>query len=188
MADQNTTTVTRDEAAPLAETPASAAVQAPARRKPARRPAAKAAAPVPAGGEAVGAPVEAPAVAETPEKGDTPAQAAAVSPAGKPAKAGKGAKAGKERSEKGGKPEKAPEKAEKPRKPRLVRDSYTIPQNEHQRLDAMKARALAYGVGIKKSELLRAGLLALDALDDIGFRAAIERVEVIKTGRPRKGD
>ena len=156
MADQNTTTVTRDEAAPLAETPASAAVQAPARRKPARRPAAKAAAPVPAGGEAVGAPVEAPAVAETPEKGDTP--------------------------------EKAPEKAEKPRKPRLVRDSYTIPQNEHQRLDAMKARALAYGVGIKKSELLRAGLLVLDALDDIGFRAAIERVEVIKTGRPRKGD
>ena len=47
------------------------------------------------------------------------------------------------------------------RKPKLVRDSFTIPKNEYAAIDALKARAIALGTSVKKSELLRAGLMAL---------------------------
>ncbi len=89
----------------------------------------------------------------------------------KPAKAAKDAKG---------------EKAEKARKPKLVRDSFTIPKTEYAVLDALKLRAARAGSPAKKSELLRAGIMALAGLDEAGFLAAVSAVPALKTGRPAK--
>ena len=75
---------------------------------------------------------------------------------------------------------------EKDKKSKLVRDSFTIPKDEYAAIDALKARALAQGVAIKKSELLRAGLMALTAMGDARFKTALAAVPTLKTGRPRR--
>ncbi len=78
-----------------------------------------------------------------------------------------------------------PVKVEKPKKPKLVRDSFTIPKAEYVVLDALKLRAAKLTRPAKKSELLRAGIKALAALSDAAFLTALEQVPAIKTGRPR---
>ena len=75
-------------------------------------------------------------------------------------------------------------KTEKPKKPKLVRDSFTIPKIEYVVLEALKLRAAKLTRAVKKSELLRAGIKALAALSDAAFLSALEKVPAIKTGRP----
>lgn len=77
-------------------------------------------------------------------------------------------------------------KADKPKKPKLVRDSFTIPKAEYAVLEALKARALKAGAPAKKSEVLRAGIKALAGLSDAAFLSAMGAVPAIKTGRPAK--
>ena len=79
-----------------------------------------------------------------------------------------------------------PTKAEaKPKKPKLVRDSFTIPKDEYAGIDTLKERSVALGRPAKKSELLRAGLMALLAMSPNALHAALEAVPTIKTGRPK---
>jgi hypothetical protein len=73
----------------------------------------------------------------------------------------------------------------KPKKPKLVRDSFTIPKDEYAALDILKTRAIALAQPAKKSELLRAGILLLAAMDDAHLLASLKAVTVIKTGRPK---
>ena len=75
----------------------------------------------------------------------------------------------------------APAKA---KKPKLVRDSFTIPKNEYEAIASLKERALKQGVSIKKSELLRAGLMTLAFMPDAAFAKALSDVPTLKTGRP----
>jgi hypothetical protein len=75
-------------------------------------------------------------------------------------------------------------KAEKIKKPKLVRDSFTIPKLEYVVLEALKQRANKLTRPVKKSELLRAGIKALAALSDAAFLSALDKVPAIKTGRP----
>ncbi len=80
-------------------------------------------------------------------------------------------------------------KAAKPvkeRKPKLVRDSFTMPKVEYGVLAELKQRAGKLGSPVKKSELLRAGTKALAAMADNAFLAALKAVPAIKTGRPSK--
>lgn len=81
-----------------------------------------------------------------------------------------------------------PAKAKKhaPAKPKLVRDSFTLPEDDYARFASLKQRALKGGVEVKKSELLRAGLAMLARADDAEFLKAVGLVERIKTGRPKK--
>lgn len=72
-------------------------------------------------------------------------------------------------------------------KQKLVRDSFTLPQADFDLIDQLKARAIAFGRPAKKSELLRAGLQALSALNDARLRAALETLVPLKPGRPKKG-
>ena len=79
----------------------------------------------------------------------------------------------------------APAKAKKDgKKPKLVRDSFTLPESDYALFASMKARCLAKGVEVKKSELLRAALRQLSGLDDPMLIAVMAQVERIKTGRP----
>lgn len=71
-------------------------------------------------------------------------------------------------------------------KPKLVRDSFTIPELEYAQLEALKRRALVLAHHAKKSELLRAGIAVLAAMDDAQLLAALQSVPPLKTGRPKK--
>lgn len=97
---------------------------------------------------------------------------------------GKGKFAKPQKLEKSEKSVKA-EKSAKPRKA-LVRDSFTMPDADFTLIAALKERALGAGRPAKKSELLRAGLQALAALDAKKLRAALERLEPVKVGRPKQ--
>lgn len=73
-------------------------------------------------------------------------------------------------------------------KEKLVRDSFTMPQADFGLIAQLKARALGFQRPAKKSELLRAGLQALQALDDAALQARLAQLVPIKTGRPKKAD
>lgn len=74
----------------------------------------------------------------------------------------------------------------KAKKPKLVRDSFTIPKLEYLILEELKQRSGKHGNAVKKSELIRAGIKALAAMSDASFMAALKAVPAIKTGRPAK--
>lgn len=76
------------------------------------------------------------------------------------------------------------EPPKKQKKQKVVRDSFTMPGVDHERLGKLKKRCLAHGLMVKKSELLRAGLHLLDRLDDMALLAEIGRLENVRTGRP----
>ena len=83
----------------------------------------------------------------------------------------------------------APASEKKPPKQRvrLVRDSFTMPEPDFALIAALKARAMAAKREAKKSELLRAGLHALMALDGASLVGALGRLQPLKLGRPKKG-
>ncbi|MEO6747655.1 MAG: hypothetical protein ABIS28_08320 [Caldimonas sp.] len=68
---------------------------------------------------------------------------------------------------------------------KMVRDSFTFPAAEYEQLKELKQRAIKLARPAKKSEVLRAGLLALQAMNDRAFGKAIDAVPTIKTGRPK---
>jgi len=76
------------------------------------------------------------------------------------------------------------DKAKKERKTKLIRDSFKFPELEYQTFDTLKSRCLAKGYVAKKSELVRAGLLALAAMSDDDLLKSVSAVEKLKTGRP----
>lgn len=138
------------------------------------KPIAKTATPVPAAPskaktKAVSAPVKSQAVkAKTPTpKAQTKAEAKDVKPKAKA-------------------PSDTPTKPAKEKKVKVVRDSFTLPKTELLQIAAMKKRALALGVDVKKSELIRAGLQALSGMSDAPFKKALASIPTIKTGRPAK--
>ncbi len=82
--------------------------------------------------------------------------------------------------------DKKPNKKKKQKKVKLVRDSFTMPENDYANIAALKAKCLIAGVHVKKSELLRAGLAYLTKLSNSVLLKTIKQVEKIKTGRPAK--
>ena len=107
---------------------------------------------------------------------EKPVPAARKSAARKPASA-KPVKKGK-------KDKKAVGKAEA--KVKVVRDSFTMPQNDYAKIAELKQACLKAGVHVKKSELLRAGLHVLGKLSPAQLKQTMAQVEQIKTGRPKK--
>jgi len=81
---------------------------------------------------------------------------------------------------------KAEKKKDKPEKVKVLRDSFTIPKAEFAQIAALKKRAMALGQEVKKSELLRAGLLLLGKQSDTALLKALAAVPTLKTGRPGK--
>ncbi|APW38073.1 hypothetical protein RD110_13440 [Rhodoferax koreense] len=155
-------------AAPSAATPAVTRASTPKKNKAAAAPAKKTV-------------VKAKPVKKTPAK---PLKAAKpVKAAAKPKPAEKSAKPAPLKKPAAAKAEKH-DKQDKPRKPKLVRDSFTIPKAEYLVLEALKQRAMQLAHPAKKSELLRAGIKALAAMADADLRNALQAVPAIKTGRP----
>ena len=72
------------------------------------------------------------------------------------------------------------------KKPKVVRDSFTMPQSEYQKIGQIKALCLKSGLQVKKSEVLRAGVMALCAMSEAQLNKAMSALDKIKTGRPNK--
>ncbi len=72
------------------------------------------------------------------------------------------------------------------KKPKTIRDSFNMPEDDYALIGAMKKRAITAGREVKKSELLRAGLKVLAAMTEAAFSKAVAAVPAIKTGRPAK--
>jgi hypothetical protein len=172
MTENQSNSTAATPAAPVSNAQATAKASKPVTPAPAkkRQPAAKK--PTPAKAQDAAKPVRKAA----PQKASSPSKAPANKPVAKPVtkpvkpvvKAAQAPKA----------------KAVKEKKVKVVRDSFTIPKAEFTQIADMKKRAMALGVDIKKSELIRAGLQALFALPDAGFKKALAAVPTLKTGRP----
>ena len=80
----------------------------------------------------------------------------------------------------------APKKAKKDQKKKVVRDSFTMPQNEYSKIAEIKAICLKSKMHVKKSEVLRAGLKLLAELNPAQLKQKLGSLEKIKTGRPHK--
>ncbi len=72
------------------------------------------------------------------------------------------------------------------KKPKVVRDSFTMPESEYQKIAEIKTLCLKAGLQVKKSEVLRAGVIALCAMSEAQLNTALSRLDKIKTGRPNK--
>jgi hypothetical protein len=110
------------------------------------------------------------------EKSPAPAKAKPVA-----VTSGKPSRQARSKPVKPAKTAKAPKLLRKP-----VRDSFTMPEADFALIATLKARALAKRRETKKSELLRAGLHALAALDAAGLIAALSQLDPVKIGRPKK--
>ncbi|SOE66238.1 hypothetical protein SAMN05446635_2824 [Burkholderia sp. OK233] len=77
-------------------------------------------------------------------------------------------------------------KAKRAKKEKVVRDSFTMPKSDYEKIATLKQKCLDAGISVKKSELLRAGLLLLESVPSKRLLAAISVVETVKTGRPAK--
>jgi hypothetical protein len=71
-------------------------------------------------------------------------------------------------------------------KSKVVRDSFTMPQNDYDKIAELKQVCQKAGLHVKKSELLRAGLHALSKLTVPQLERVIVQLAPIKTGRPKK--
>ncbi len=115
----------------------------------------------------------------TPKTSAAPAKAATTAVSTKPAQAGKtDALKTKTNTVKA--------KAIKEKKVKVMRDSFTIPKTEFNQIGELKKRAVMMGIEVKKSELIRAGLLLINGLTDVNFKQALSAVPTVKTGRPSK--
>ena len=72
-------------------------------------------------------------------------------------------------------------------RPVLVRDSFTMPQQEYAVLQDVKQACLRAGIDVKKSELLRIGVALLGQLDVTTLQAVLAALPQLKTGRPPSG-
>lgn len=68
---------------------------------------------------------------------------------------------------------------------KLIRDSFTFPAQDYEKISTIKKACLAEGMNVKKSEILRAGLHLLTNLNLADLKQALDQVEKLPTGRPK---
>ena len=69
---------------------------------------------------------------------------------------------------------------------KVIRDSFTMPLSDRELIKTIKKRCMKAGIDTNKSEILRAGLAALDAMNDKELMALFEGITKVKTGRPQQ--
>lgn len=74
----------------------------------------------------------------------------------------------------------------KARKPKLVRERYTMLEEEYAVLGEMKKACLEAGVAAKKNELLRVAVSLLRKMDMAALQQALDALSPVKAGRVRK--
>lgn len=72
------------------------------------------------------------------------------------------------------------------KKPKLIRKRFTFPERDYALIAALKEQAMLAGREFKKSEVLRAGLIALIAMSNKKLMQALDKVERVKGGHSAK--
>jgi hypothetical protein len=67
---------------------------------------------------------------------------------------------------------------------KVIRDSFTMPAPDYDLIAKIKKRCLKGETSVTKSEILRAGLLALDSMSDGALLKTFGNLSKVKTGRP----
>ena len=81
-----------------------------------------------------------------------------------------------------------PAKKSKIVKAKVIRDSFSFPEQDYLKISELKKTCLAEGIHVKKSEILRAGLHLLTQLNLDELKKAVDQVEKVQTGRPNSSD
>lgn len=66
----------------------------------------------------------------------------------------------------------------------VINDNFTVPDGEDELISRIERRCMKAGISTNKSEVLKAGLAALDAMQDRELERLFERLPWVKTGRP----
>jgi len=69
---------------------------------------------------------------------------------------------------------------------KVVRDTYTMPLDDHKIIASLKNECMRLGIEMNKSEIVRAGLHTLTNMSPSDLMKAAFTVQKIKTGRPTK--
>lgn len=67
----------------------------------------------------------------------------------------------------------------------IIRETFSLPPGDSDLIDELRQRSAAQGVMLNRSEMLRAGLVALCALPDSKLVEIGNQVPKMKTGRPK---
>ena len=81
-----------------------------------------------------------------------------------------------------------PAKKSKIVKAKVIRDSFSFPEQDYLKISELKKTCLAEGIHVKKSEILRAGLHLLTQLNLDELKNAVDQVEKVQTGRPNSSE
>jgi hypothetical protein len=73
-------------------------------------------------------------------------------------------------------------------KAKVIRDSFSFPEQDYLKISELKKTCLAAGIHVKKGEILRAGLHLLTKLNLDELKKAIDQVEKVQTGRPNSSE
>ena len=68
--------------------------------------------------------------------------------------------------------------------PRVKRDSFTMPLADYERIAELQKKCLKAQTRASKSEILRAGLMALSAMSEEDLACIVDELPKVKTGRP----
>jgi len=84
----------------------------------------------------------------------------------------------------------APKTKPAPAKPKatqskVIRDSFTMLPSDQESIDDVIEKAMRAGARTNKSEVIRAGIQALKSMNQGDLVNALNKVERIKTGRPK---
>lgn len=74
----------------------------------------------------------------------------------------------------------------KTKKAKLVRDSFTMPDDEYRGIGELKKACLKAGFEAKKSELLRIGVRLLKRMSPDEIQSELANLTPLKAGRPKK--
>jgi hypothetical protein len=74
----------------------------------------------------------------------------------------------------------------KARKPKLIRDSFTMPEDEYRLLGEIKKNCMRDGFEVKKSQLLRIGVALIREVSPAELKKKLAALVPVKTGRPTK--
>ena len=69
-------------------------------------------------------------------------------------------------------------------KAKVIRDSFSFPEQDYLKISELKKTCLAAGIHVKKGEILRAGLHLLSKLNLDELKQVVDQVEKVQTGRP----
>ena len=81
-----------------------------------------------------------------------------------------------------------PAKKSKLAKTKVIRDSFSFPEQDYLKISELKKTCLAAGIHVKKGEILRAGLHLLTQLNLDELKTAVDQVEKVQTGRPNSSE